>query len=65
MPHTLLKEFSAERSVVRAPVIHPACPGRAALRLNQQGSAESFGLLTADWSGMGYPALVSMLKAIM
>ena len=33
--------------------------------LNQQGSAESFGLLTADWSGMGYPALVSMLKALM
>jgi endoglucanase len=32
--------------------------------LNQQGSAESFGLLKPDWSDVGYPAVMTMLKAI-
>ena len=32
--------------------------------LNQQGAAESFGLLTPDWSGVGYPAVLTMLKAL-
>jgi endoglucanase len=32
--------------------------------LNQQGAAESYGLLTPNWSGVGYPAVVTMLKAI-
>jgi endoglucanase len=32
--------------------------------LNQQGAAESFGLLTPDWSGVGFPAVLAMLKAL-
>ena len=32
--------------------------------LNQQGAAESFGLLKPDWSGVGYPAAMTMLEAI-
>jgi hypothetical protein len=29
------------------------------------GTSEPFGLLTPDWSGMGFPALMANLKAIM
>ena len=32
--------------------------------LNRQGTAEPFGLLTPNWSAVGFPAVVTMLKAI-
>jgi endoglucanase len=32
---------------------------------NQWGAAEPYGLLTPDWSGVGYPGVVTMLKVIM
>ena len=39
-------------------------PGTSQI-LNQWGATEPYGLLTPDWSGVGYPAVVTMLKAIM
>ena len=32
--------------------------------LNQWGAAEPYGLLTPDWSAVGYPAALAMLKAV-
>ena len=40
-----------------------SAPGTSQV-LNQQGAAESFGLLKPDWSDVGYPAVMTMLKAI-
>jgi hypothetical protein len=33
--------------------------------VNNWGGPESYGLLTPDWSGVGYPEVMTMLKAIM
>jgi endoglucanase len=41
-------------------------PGAAPLQVRaKQGDGEPFGLLTQDWSNMGFPSVVSMLKGIM
>jgi aryl-phospho-beta-D-glucosidase BglC (GH1 family) len=38
-------------------------PGTSRI-LNQWGAAEPYGLLNSDWSGVGYPAALAMLKAV-
>ena len=40
-------------------------PGNPAVVVHQQDEVETFGLLTPDWSGVGHPAAMTALKAIM
>ena len=39
-------------------------PGTSQI-VNALNAPEPFGLLTSDWSGVGFPAIVASLKAIM
>ena len=41
-----------------------SAPGTSQI-VNHWGGPESYGLLTPDWSGVGYPEVMTMLKAIM
>jgi len=40
-------------------------PGGGGLVAHASGTSEPFGLLTPDWSGVGFPGIVTSLKAIM